>query len=92
MLARDILSRSARCGSSLYREATRLFFLGAAAAFLAPGHGPCQPYPRKGSVWVTHMLPRLLGPGAPCHSHGACAPAPPSVFCAAARVADEQNA
>jgi hypothetical protein len=21
-------------------------------------------------VWVTHMFPRLLGPGAPCHSHG----------------------
>src|SRR5215469_2489986 len=29
-----------------------------------------------GSTWVTHMLPRLFGPGAPYHSYGAFPEAP----------------
>src|SRR5262249_14837925 len=75
MIVKEVpLLWSAWRGPSFYRVATLFFLLcGAAAAFFGAGHGAWKPYPRKGSVWVTHMLPRLLGPGAPCHSHG-CAP------------------
>jgi len=34
------------------------------------GHGDWKPYPRKESVWVMHILPRLFGPGAAYHSYG----------------------
>src|SRR5262249_43601614 len=34
------------------------------------GHGDWKPYPRKESVWVMHILPRLFGPGAAYHSFG----------------------
>ena len=64
-----------------HRDVTFFFFdvLGPAAAPFGAGHAPWKPYPRVASTWVTHIAPRLGGPGAAYHSHpglaglGACA-------------------